>query len=592
MTRAGYDAVYLLTLALVAFGALTFAVLALHYWRAGAARRDPVFAAFTLVCAAAFVINVVARIEPGWETPLAAALDVTTGLIPPLLFHLVSGKRARLAARWFYVLSAAVAIGLAVDDLTPLSMPFRDQAPAVMLAAAGALGIVFADGSRRLRLWYRLLLGLTLAAAVAGLLWPEPEILLAPDYLLLAIFAATLYSRERVIFFDLLIKRGVFLCFVWAILIPLLAARHVPGWVTLVLLLTPFWLLAPWVDAALARLVDRVFLRRRYSPLEAERRVLRELQTAANEEDLRRRAEASLAEVFGCAAEVVFAWPAKEAAEGGMTAAMPGAGQVILKPRASGLPYMADDRRLLDSLARSLGVVLENVRLRDQQARQQEREQQLRLLATRAELKALRAQINPHFLFNALNAVAGFLPSQPEMADDAIEQLAQIFRYTLRKSEREWARLDEEAEFAAAYLRIEQARFGERLQVEMSVDPEAQRVSVPAMCVQPLIENAIRHGASTVEGKGFVGLRIGVSGSLASIEVSDNGPGFPPGFSLSGSPGHGLRNVSERLKGYYGDSARLSWERGEDTTRVLLQIPRELTPHGEANGRDTHTDRG
>ena len=94
------------------------------------------------------------------------------------------------------------------------------------------------------------------------------------------------------------------------------------------------------------------------------------------------------------------------------------------------------------------------------------------------------------------------------MADYAIEQLAQIFRYTLRKSEREWARLDEEAEFAAAYLRMEQARFGDRLQVELSVDPEAHRVSVPAMCVQPLIENAIRHGASTVEGRGFVRLRI------------------------------------------------------------------------------------
>jgi signal transduction histidine kinase len=415
----------------------------------------------------------------------------------------------------------------------------------------------------------------------------------------------TLYFRERVIFFDLLIKRGVFFCFAFATLALLLSAAHVPGRLTIILLLTPLWLLAPWADSALARVVDRLFLRRRYSPLEAERLVLRELQLAATEDDLRCRAERSLSDVFGCVAAVQFGWPAAQTGDEGMAAVMPGLGQVVLRPRASGIPYMTDDRRLLDSLARSLGVVLENVRFREQQGRQQEREQQLRLLATRAELKALRAQINPHFLFNALNTVAGFLPSQPEMADYAIEQLAQIFRYTLRKSEREWARLDEEAEFAAAYLRMEQARFGERLQVELAVDPEAYRVSVPAMCVQPLIENAIRHGTSMVEGKGFVRLRIWVNGSMASIEVCDNGPGFPPGFSLAGSAGHGLRNVAERLKGYYGDSAQLCWESGSNSTRVLLEIPRETAVKGDPavtgepsltgemeRGRDTHTDRG
>ena len=575
MTIAGYDALYVITLMIVAFGALIFSVLTLHYWRAASWRRDPVFAAFTLVCGAAFLINILVRLKPDWETPLAAALDVATGLIPPLLFHLVSGGRRPRVAGAFYALSGAVALALALDDVTPLAVPFRDQAPAVMLAVAGVLGLLLAAPAERwLRLCQGFLLGLLVAVAVGGLLWPSPETALAPDYLLLAFFCVTLYGRERVIFFDLLIKRGVFFGFGFVTLALLLSAAHVRDGLAILLLLMPLWLVAPWVDAALARLVDRLFLRRRYAPLEAERRVLAEFQLAATEEDLRTRAEGSLSEVFGCQAEVRFRWPAAEAPQDGMAAVMPEMGGVYLKPRASGIPYMTDDRRLLDSLARSLGVVLENVRFRELQGRQQEREQQLRLLATRAELKALRAQINPHFLFNALNAVAGYLPAQPEMADYAIEQLAQIFRYTLRKSEREWARLDEEAEFAAAYLRMEQARFGDRLQVELSVDPEAHRVSVPAMCVQPLIENAIRHGASTVEGRGFVRLRIGVNGTTASIEVSDNGPGFPPGFSLAGSPGHGLRNVAERLRGYYGDSARLCWGRGADGTRVVLEIPR------------------
>jgi len=590
MTIAGYNSLYVLTVALVAFGGLTFSVLALYYWRHAAARRDPVFAAFTAVCAAAFLLNLLARVAPGWEAPLFAMLDVTSCLAPALLFHVVSGRR-RIASV-LYAASAAVALALLADDCSVIDLRFRYFLPAILLAAASALGVVFAGGGTRLRIVYRGLLGLTAAATVAGLLFPIPEALLAADFLVLAFFCVTLYARERVLFFDLLIKRGAFLVCAWAALFALLAAAHVPDRLTVLLLLTPLWLLAPWVDSLLGRAVDRFFLRRRHSPLEAERLVLRQSQAADSEEDLRRRVEAGLAEVFACTAEARFAWPVPEMAGDGLTAAMPGLGQVTLRPRASGIPYMTGDRRLLDSLARSLAVVLENVRLREQQARHLEREQQLRLLASRAELKALRAQIDPHFLFNALNAVAGFLPSQPEMADYAIEQLAQIFRYTLRKSEREWARLDEEAEFAAAWLRMEQARFGDRLQVELSVDPAARRVSVPAMCVQPLIENAIRHGTSAVEGPGTVRLRIAVAGEMASIEVCDNGPGFPPGFSLAGSAGHGLRNISERLKGYYGDSARLRWESGAGDTRVRLEIPLEAAAAGETRGRDTHTDRG
>jgi LytS/YehU family sensor histidine kinase len=230
---------------------------------------------------------------------------------------------------------------------------------------------------------------------------------------------------------------------------------------------------------------------------------------------------------------------------------------------------MSDDHRLLQSLTRTLSVVLDNVRFRD-------REQQLRLLASRAELKALRAQINPHFLFNALNSIAGLIQDQPALADETIEQLAQVFRYTLRKSETEWVRLEEEIEFITAYLRVEQARFGHRLRVEVEIDPAAASVPVPAMTVQPLIENAIKHGASNVEGPATVTLRARVEAGVLAIEVRDNGPGFPPGFTMNGS-GHGLRNVAERIHGYYGDVARLEWSNEEGQTRVSLTIPRRTS---------------
>src|SRR5262249_39424322 len=151
-----------------------------------------------------------------------------------------------------------------------------------------------------------------------------------------------------------------------------------------------------------------------------------------------------------------------------------------------------------------------------------EREQQLRLLATRAELKALRAQINPHFLFNTLSVIAGLVQYDPELASETVEQLAHVFRYTLRNSENEWATLSDELEFVRAYLRVEQARFGARLEVAFEIDPTAGRIQIPAMSIQPLVENAIKHGISGMETGCVVRVRAAVEHELVSIEVFDN----------------------------------------------------------------------
>jgi len=187
--------------------------------------------------------------------------------------------------------------------------------------------------------------------------------------------------------------------------------------------------------------------------------------------------------------------------------------------------------------------------------------------------------MNPHFLFNALNAIAGLIVEQPRLADETIEQLALVLRYTLRQSENEWVRLDEEIEFVTAYLRVEQARFGDRLRVEFGVDGAAASVPVPAMTIQPLVENAIKHGVSAIEGSGMVGVKVALAGELLCVEVSDNGPGFPPGFSI-GNNGHGLRNVADRIAGYYGSCAQLRWENGREGTQVFLSIP-----HANSNRR-------
>jgi signal transduction histidine kinase len=570
---AEYDLVYAATLITVVFCALVFSTLAASLWSEKGLRRSSPLAAFTVVCAAAFALNLLATIKPAWSGTIAVALDLTTGMLPPLLLHLASqdpaseGRRSHVR-RAFYGVSAIAALALALDDAGLASIPFAESIPALLLGTAGLLGqaMLFA-ADRSQAMWYRVLFALTAIAAVAGLVQRSEWTALAPDYLLLAVFCVTLYYQERLVFFDLILKRGAFFFLALAALTAFFLVYRLTDALSAALLLTPFLLAAPAAERILGRSLDRLFLRRRYSDADAERLFTTELQAAPTEAALRVRAADAMADIFGAPAEISFV-PAAPPAEDrhAMTSDLRGLGLARVPPRASGIPFMVGDRRLFQSLTATLAVVLENVRFR-------EREEQLRLLASRAELKALRAQINPHFLFNALNAIAGLIPSQPELADETVERLAHVFRYTLRKSENEWVRLDEEVEFVTAYLRVEQARFGARLAVDIAVDDRVAGVLVPSMCLQPLVENALKHGVAQVEGRGEIRVVCAVAEVGLTITVCDNGPGFPFGFTLSGSQGHALRNIADRLRGYYGEMGRLTWESPAGATRVSLEIP-------------------
>jgi signal transduction histidine kinase len=625
---------YLASLVVFTFGTLTFSVLAISYWTERLRRpaepkpRKPtVFPFFTLACAAAFLINllfqapVLQRLEAEWVLWLVVARHLAAGLLPPLVLHLIFEINAPGDRSWRYTLAAVYAMAIllsaaqGLDETGLFLLPagaWLRKAPAIMLCATGILGIAIEISSRRRvpaagrahHYWIRALLLMMLSSAAVSLAQPGAFVGLLPDYLLLAFLCVSLYYRERLVFFDLLVKRGAFF-FVGLVMLTawfavggrfLIRTDWNPS--ILALLLLPFWLVGPWIYALVERGVDRGCLRRRYSTADAERRFLQAVQVSAAEDDLRERAAASLRDIFQAPAEVDFATARSSpaAGSGSLSAELSNGasplGSIVLSPRANGIPFLSDDRRCLGSIASALGVVLENVRFRQDRLRQLEREQELRWLASRAELKALRAQINPHFLFNALNAIAGLIQEQPQLADDTIERLGRVFRYTLRKSEKEWVPLREEIEFVAAYLQVEQARFGERLQLWFDVSPAAALIPIPAMSIQPLVENAVKHGVSAVEGPGRVGLRASLDGQLLVVEVGDNGPGFPPGFSLdasaNGEASHGLRNVVERLRGYYGNSARLAWDSGPEGTRVRLSVP--LAPvAGEV--RDTGSDR-
>jgi signal transduction histidine kinase len=176
--------------------------------------------------------------------------------------------------------------------------------------------------------------------------------------------------------------------------------------------------------------------------------------------------------------------------------------------------------------------------------------------ALRAELQALRAQINPHFLFNSLNSIAALIRIRPAEAEELTESLADLFRYSLRSSQHPTVRLAEELHSIDLYLDIERARFGERLRVTIDVPGSLHNVTVPSLILQPLVENAVRHGVGKTDRSCDVFISGRRSNGMMTFSVEDTGPGFlttdPDVVFASGT---GLRNVRDRLRHLFGKRA-------------------------------------
>lgn len=192
-----------------------------------------------------------------------------------------------------------------------------------------------------------------------------------------------------------------------------------------------------------------------------------------------------------------------------------------------------------------------------------------RAQAVEAQLAALQAQLNPHFLFNALNTVASLVRTDAGAAEKSVENLAEVLRRTLARTRRQWTTVGEELDYLRAYLAIEKERWGERLEVEWEVDPGALGVAIPPMTLQPLVENALRHGI----GNRLAGGRIAVSAVRENgrlrLAVRDDGVGLPARHR----EGTGLGNLRERMRTLYGDEARLEIEGDGGGTRATVELP-------------------
>ena len=201
----------------------------------------------------------------------------------------------------------------------------------------------------------------------------------------------------------------------------------------------------------------------------------------------------------------------------------------------------------------------------------------LKTQLAQAQLKALKMQLHPHFLFNTLHSISSLILEEPAKANSMIARLGDFLRLTLEHSNRQLVTLKEETEFVRCYLEIEQVRFADRLTVNLAVDPATDSAQVPHLILQPLVENAIQHAIAPRAAPGRIEIEARRSGSRLRIEVKDTGPGMTgPVESLQGH-GVGLTNVQARLTGLYdGDFSFAISNGSESGFSVLLELPFQL----------------
>ena len=220
-------------------------------------------------------------------------------------------------------------------------------------------------------------------------------------------------------------------------------------------------------------------------------------------------------------------------------------------------------------------------------ALQSERERSLKAEAAahQAQLEALRYQINPHFLFNSLNAVSTLVTERRN--DEAARMLSRVsdfLRLTLTAPVRDEVALADEIDYVRQYLEIERVRFGDRLRVEVDIDADAWEAAVPAFVLQPLIENAVRHAIAPRESGGAIAIEGARSGDALRVSIVDDGPGVGDGSQSNGNGRIGLANTRDRLRQLYGDRGRLDLANAPGGgTRATIEVPfRRTSENGKA----------
>jgi hypothetical protein len=266
---------------------------------------------------------------------------------------------------------------------------------------------------------------------------------------------------------------------------------------------------------------------------------------------------------------------------------------IVVDGLSGGRRILSDDVDLLEAIVRLAARRIDSLRMARERYARAAREREMARLATEAELKALRAQLNPHFLFNALTTLGYLIQTSPPRALQTLLRLTDLLRRVLR-SEGAFTSLGKELELVDAYLDIERARLEDRLEVTLSIPPGLRQARIPALLLQPLVENAVRHGIAPRRDGGRIEIaarsreRPGAI-PLLELRVEDTGTGMDPARLAAVEKfeggGVGVRNVAHRLRACYGPDATIAFESlPELGTIVLVRLPLEGVPMAAAQG--------
>jgi len=567
-------------------GVLIFGIFLVLLLRDRAARRLRGGVKSMVAALLALVWNIASLIVLGSDSPDTRFIRITIAigfsvlsLLPAVLFDLCLERRYRFLVRGGYSLST-LAIVLHVAELFRANASYHRWALTSITIGFGILTLIAAvliyreqhdraTTSRVVGTMSLFLLAMSfvhLGSGHAQQIWSQE---LAFHHAAIPLALLVLLQDYRFVLLDAFFRflANVFLAAVFvfgaveAWRLELLPAADTPFHIALLLagaclILVLFALARGGVQRALTRLIFR---------RPNEELLIRDLKTPIlSEEEYIAGAVARLGEFMGAPARVTTG--VVEAPDQGAEAIVPlrtgsgGSLSVLLGRRTGGRRYMSEDLQALARVAAVIGEQLE-----------QYRDLETRRLVAQAELRALQSQIHPHFLFNALNALYGIIPREARGARETVLNLADIFRYFL-ETKKTLVPLEEEMHIVKAYLDVERLRLGDKLKLEISVTPEAQSVPIPILSIQPLVENAVKHGIAPLAGGGLIQINasIGSEGALL-ISVRDSGPGFSK--THLNTPGVGLENVGRRLELCYGGDARLTIESNGSLTEVSVRIP-------------------
>jgi two-component system, LytTR family, sensor kinase len=397
---------------------------------------------------------------------------------------------------------------------------------------------------------------------------------------------AILYQDFRFAFADLFLKRAltlivlVAIVFVaWSALAPSLttASAGSPAIGALLVLWIGSVLMFPWMRRQISRFVDHIVLKRAdYAT------VLEQLTTTLQRCDSPDAVVARTCEALGHAvgaASVTWRSGPSPVTLGAQEMAIPMADDpqyvLTIGLLTGGRRLLSDDVVLLERAALLAGRRIDALRLSDERYERMLREREISTLAAEAELRALRAQINPHFLFNALTTIGYLIQSAPSRAFDTLMRLTTLLRSVLR-SEGEFTVLGHERDLIECYLQIERERFEERLDARIEIPDHLGAIALPSLIVQPLVENAIKHGIAHARDGGLVRVvaTLQASPGTAYLRITVRNTGAPLGHhGPSEGSGIGLQNVRRRLRCYYGDEATLTLTSRSGETVAEINIP-------------------